>query len=139
MANELDGRGIYLIIDDSIFANEQGVTNSETKDSLETTNKHTPNKRKTFITGEGTGTITANGLYAITDETGYDGYHALKTKMKAGAAVTYELGYMQSGGLVETGSAIITSLNMTANRNEPATYDITLQKTGDYTETSYSS
>ena len=139
MANEKDGRDIYLIIDDLIFANENGLSNSETTDSLETTNKHTANKRKTFITGEGTGTITANGLYCITDPDGQIGYHALDTKRKAGTAVTYELGNFAAGGKVESGSAIITSLNATYNRNEPATYDITLQKTGDYTSDDYSS
>ena len=139
MANELDGSGIYLIIDDEIFANERGLTNSETMDSLETTSTHSTSKRKTFITGESTGTITANGLYAVTDATDYDGYHALKTKMLAGSSVTYEVGSRGARGEIETGSAIITSLNMTANENEPATYDITLQKTGVYTEAEYSS
>ena len=139
MANEKDGRDIYLIIDDLIFANEQGLSNSESVDSLETTNKHTANKRKTFITGEGTGTITANGLYCISDPSGQIGYYALDTKKKAGTAVAYELGNFAASGKVEAGSAIITSLNATFNRNEPATYDITLQKTGDYTIDDYSS
>lgn len=139
MANEKDGRGFYLIIDDNYFANEQGFTNNETTDSLETTHKHTPNKRKTFITGESTGTITANGMYGLTDAEGYSGYEALKAKQLAGEEVSYEIGLMEAGGKVESGTAIITAINLTANRNEPATYDISLQKTGAYTATDYSS
>ena len=139
MANEKDGRGFYLIIDDNYFANEQGFTNNETTDSLETTHKHTPNKRKTFITGESTGTITANGMYGLTDGVGFSGYETLKAKQLAGEEVNYEIGFMEEGGKVESGTAIITAINLTANRNEPATYDISLQKTGAYTVNDYSS
>ena len=139
MANEKDGRGFYLIIDDLIFANESGSSNSETFDSIETTHKFTPNARKTFIVGESTGTITANGLYGITDAVGYGGYDALKAKAKLREEVTYEHGYMGAGGKVESGSAIITAINQGADKNGAATYDISLQKTGDYTVTDYSS
>jgi predicted secreted protein len=139
MANEKDGRGFYLIIDNNYFANEQGFTNNETTDSLETTHKHTPNKRKTFITGESTGTITANGMYGLTDGAGFSGYETLKAKQLAGEEVNYEIGLMEAGGKVEAGTAIITDIKLTANRNEPATYDISLQKTGAYTVNDYSS
>ena len=139
MANELDGRGFYLIIDDLIFANEIGASNNETTDSIETTSKHTSSKRKTFITGESTGTISANGLVSLTDAFGDIGYEELKVKQLAGSSVTYEFGYMGTDGTIESGSAIITSLNMTANKNEAVTYDISLQKTGAYTTANYSS
>jgi predicted secreted protein len=139
MANELDGSGIYLIISDLIFANERGVTNSESGDSLETTNKHSTSKRKTFIGGETTGTITANGLYCVTDPSGTIGYESLKATYLARTPVTYEVGYVASGGKIESGSAIITALNMTANENEPASWDISLQKTGVWSIDDYSS
>ena len=139
MANELDGREIYLIINDTILVNEQGLTNNESADTLETTNKHTVNKRKTFIPSETTGTISANGSYCITDPTGYIGYHAIKALMKANTIVTYEIGKVASGGKIEAGSALITACNLSANRGSLVTFDITLQKTGDYTEGSYES
>ena len=136
---EVDGRDVYLVIDDLIFVNEQGVTNNETTDTIETTNKHTVNYRKTFIGSESTGTISANGSYSITDPTGYTGYHALKEKQKARTVVTYEIGKFATGGKIETGSGIITACNQTANRGSLVTFDITIQKTGDYTESTYSS
>lgn len=139
MANEINGSDIYLVVNDLTFVNERGVSNSETGDSLETTNKHSTNKRKTFIGGETTGTITANGLYCVTEAAGTIGYESLKTIYKARTAVTYELGYVATGGKIESGSAIITNLNMTANENEPASWDITLQKTGDFSVDDYSS
>lgn len=139
MANNIKGRDIYLIIDDDKFANEQGLTNSETMDTLETTDKHTPNNRKTFITDTSTGTITANGFYCLTDADGEVAYHSLKTKYKAGTLVAYELGYFDTGGVIESGNAYITNINLNANSGEVATYDISLQKTGDFTEGSYTS
>jgi len=134
-----NGTDIYLIINDLIFANEKGVANNETSDSLETTTKHSPSKRKTFIAGESTGTITANGLYEISDTAGDIGYHTLKALQLAGTAVTYELGYQATGGVIESGSAIITAINMSSDQNTPGAYDISLQKTGVYTEATYSS
>lgn len=139
MANEVDGRDVYLIIDDLILVNEQGLTNNETADTIETTNKHTVNYRKTFIGSESTGTISANGSYSITDPTGYTGYHALKAKQKARTPVTYEVGKFATGGMIESGSGIITGCNQSANRGSLVTFDITIQKTGDYTEAQYSS
>jgi len=139
MANEIDGRDIYLIIDDDRFANEQGLTNAETSDMLETTNKHTPNKRKTFIASESTGTITCNGLYCVDDPSGQTGYHDLKAKQKAGTEIEYELGYFANGGIIESGKGYITSINMNANRAEIATFDVTIQKSGDYAEAAYAS
>lgn len=139
MANELNGTGIYLIIEDDIFANETTVSNSESTDAIETTNKHSTAKRKTFIGGESTGTITASGMYCVTDPSGMTGYHDLKAFQLAGTSVTYEIGYVASGGMIETGEGIITACNMTAGKNEAATFDITIQKTGVYTEAAYSS
>lgn len=139
MANELDGREIYLIINDTILVNEQGLTNNETADTLETTNKHTVNKRKTFIPSETTGTISANGSYCITDPNGYIGYHAIKALMKANTQVNYEIGKFAAGGKIESGTAIITACNLSANRGSLVTFDITLQKTGDYSEDTYES
>lgn len=139
MSNEIDGRDVYLIIDDLIFANEQGLTNSETQDTMETTNKHTTNSRKTFIPGDGTGTIAANGFYCVTDPNGTAGYHALKAKMKAKTVVIYELGKFGTSGIIESGSAIITAVNMASALGSPATFDLSLQKTGDYTETPFTS
>ena len=136
---ELDGRDIYLILDDDIFASENELSDSEEADMLETTDKHTPNKRKTFISGETTGTITVSGLYVVTPGSGKIGYHDIKTKFKAGTAVSYELGYMGAGGKIEAGDALVQSISRTANRNAVATYSITLQKTGDYTEGDYTS
>jgi hypothetical protein len=139
MANEVYGGDVYLIIDDLILVNEQGATNSETSDMLESTNKHTPNKRKTFEYGESTGTISANGMLALTDPSGYAGYYALLAKQKARTKVTYEIGEMVAGGKVETGTALINSVNKAANRGELVTFDISLQKDGDYAVTTYSS
>lgn len=139
MANELNGSDIYLIIDNDIFANEKGVSNSESTDTLETTNKHSTAKRKTFIGGESTGTITANGLYCVSDPSGTTGYHDLKAKQLAGTAVTYEVGYVATGGIIESGSGIITACNMSADQNGAAVYDISIQKSGVYAEASYSS
>lgn len=132
MANEINGRDVYLVIDSQIFANEQGLTNSETTDTMETTSKHTTNGRKTYIAGDSTGTITANGFYCISDPAGTIGYHALKVHQKAGDILTYELGRFDGINEVEMGSCIITSINMNAALGSPATYDISLQKTGDY-------
>ena len=139
MANEVDGREVYLIINEKIFVNEQGLTNNETADTLETTNKHTLNKRKTFIGSESTGTISVNGGYCITDPAGYTGYHALKALMKAQTQVTYEVGKFAAGGMIESGNGIITGCNLTANRGSLVTFDVTIQKTGDYAEAEYSS
>lgn len=139
MANELDGRDIYLIINDTIFANEQGLTNSETQETMETTSKHSTSARKTFIYGDGTGTITANGFYCITDPSGQIGYHALKALKNAKTKVTYELGYFTAGGIIEVGTALITAINMTANLGSPATFDISLLKDGNYLEVNYDS
>jgi predicted secreted protein len=139
MANEIDGRDIYLIIDNDIFANEQGLANNETQATMETTNKHTTNSRKTFIYGDGTGTITANGFYCVTDPSGQTGYHDLKAKMKAKTKIVYELGKFGIGGIIETGTALITAINMKADLNSPATFDISLLKDGDYTEVNYDS
>jgi len=139
MANEIDGRDIYLIIDDDKFANESGLTNSENSDMLETTNKHTTNKRKTYLSSESTGTITCNGMYCVTDPTDTTGYHDLKAKQKAGTKIAYEVGYFADGGIIEAGNGFIQSITMNANRNEVATYDITIQKDGDYSEDTYSS
>lgn len=139
MADEIKGRDIYLIIDDDKFANEQGMTNSETMDTIEVTNKHTPDNRKAFITDTSTGTITCNGFYTLADGSGEVSYHSLKAKYLAGAAITYELGYFDTGGVIESGSALITAINLNANTGEASTFDISLQKTGAYAETAYSS
>jgi hypothetical protein len=139
MANEINGRDVYLILDDLKFANEQGLTNSETIDMLESTNKHSPNKRKTFIADESTGTITANGFYCITDPTGTAGYHALKAIAKAGTEISYELGNFATGGIIESGKCLINTITQNANRAELSTYDISLQKTGDWVEATYAS
>lgn len=139
MANEVDGREVYLIINDTILVNEQGLTNNESTDTLETTNKHTVNKRKTFISSESTGTISANGGYALSDPSGYIGYEAIKALQKAGTTVNYEVGKFDTGGIIEAGTAIITACNLTANRGSLVTFDVTLQKTGDYSSNPYQS
>jgi len=134
-----NGTDIYLIINDYKFAYEKDASNSENSDMIETTTKHSTSKRKTFIAGESTGKITANGLYEITDAAGDIGYHALKALQLAGTAVTYEYGYQATDGVIESGSALIESINEGTPQNGVATYDISLQKTGAYSEASYSS
>jgi hypothetical protein len=139
MANEIYGGDLYLIINDDKFGNEQGVTNNESSDVLETTNKHSASRRKTYKAFESTGTISANGLYTLADPSGMKGYHTLKALQLAGTAVTYEIGYFSTGGVIETGSGVIQTCNLSANRGELVTFDITIQKSGAYAEAAYSS
>jgi hypothetical protein len=137
--NEIYGGDVYLIINDDKFGNEQGVTNNESADMIETTHKHTPNKRKTYIPGESTGTLSANGVYTLEDPTGMKGYHTLKGYQKAGTLVNYEIGYFSTGGVIESGKGFIQNCNLSANRGEMVQFDVTIQKDGDYEEDAYSS
>ncbi len=139
MANEVYGSDIYLIINDMSFANEQGLTNNETSDILETTNKHSPSRRKTYKAFESTGTISVNGLYALEDPTGQIGYDALKALQLAGTEIEYELGYFSTGGVIESGNGVIQNCNMSANKGELVSFDLTIQKSGAYVTAEYSS
>jgi predicted secreted protein len=139
MADEIYGGDVYLIINDDKFGNETGVTNNESSDIIETTHKHTPSKRKTYIVGESTGTISANGVYTLSDPTSSIGYYSLLELQKTGEEVDYEIGYFSTGGIIESGKALIQNCNLSANRGEMVQFDITLQKTGDYDVDTYSS
>jgi hypothetical protein len=139
MADEIYGGDLYLIIDDDKFANEQGLTNNETSDVLETTNKHSADRRKTFKAFESTGTISVNGLYTLADPSGMTGYHSLKALQLAGTEIDYEVGYFSNGGVIESGKGVIQNCNLSANRGELVTFDITIQKSGSYSEDPYAS
>jgi predicted secreted protein len=139
MANNINGSEIYLIINDDWFANEKGLSSSGSTDVLETTDKHSTGKVKTYLSGEHGGTISVNGLYCVSDPSGQIGFHDIDALRLAGTAVTFELGYFASGGIIQSGSALITACNLSADQNSPGAFDVTLQKSGAYTESDYSS
>lgn len=123
----MDGRDILIKLNDQLFAGQTTGDISFEADEIETGTKLT-GKWKTFRSGELSATVDVEGLFNM-NETG--GTEAAFDEMKNGEEVDFFYGGETSGDTKFTGKAIITSLNISAPKNEEATASLTLRPSGE--------
>ena len=108
-------------------------SSNETVDTIDITTNDSSGGAKEFLAGEDTWTLTAEGklnpsvTYGITE---------LRTAKdaKAAVAVIFGKGVSTSGEWTLSGNAIITSLDVSAPKNDAVTWTCNLQGTGGLTE-----
>jgi TP901-1 family phage major tail protein len=127
---KLDGYDILVQTDAVAVVGQTGAGLDFVSDMIEITTKDS-NKFKEYLAGEKGGTITIDGLYDV--DTGANNTEDVFANLLAGTEVTWKWGkYATAGDKYFTGSAFISSLNMSAPKNEAATYSMTLQVTGEF-------
>ena len=127
---KLDGYDILVQTGGVAVVGQQGTSLDFVSDMIDITTKDS-NKFKEYLAGEKGGTITIDGLYDV--DTGNNNTEDVFASLLAGTEVTWKWGkYATPGDKYFTGSAIISSLNMSGPKNEAATYSMTLQVTGEF-------
>ena len=127
---KLDGYDILVQTGGVAVVGQQGTSLDFVSDMIDITTKDS-NKFKEYLAGEKGGTITIDGLYDV--DTGNNNTEDVFASLLAGTEVTWKWGkYAAPGDKYFTGSAIISSLNMSGPKNEAATYSMTLQVTGEF-------
>ena len=100
-------------------------------DMIDVTNADSAGGWKEFIRGEQGGTIQVDGLY---DQAATEGFSQAFADLVAGTSVTWKYGETTSGTKFYTGSALISNVGISGDKNDAATYTCTLQITGAVTE-----
>ena len=100
-------------------------------DMIDVTTADSSGGWKEFITGELGGTITVEGLY---DYNATEGFSDAFADLVAGTSVTWKYGETTSGSKYYTGSALISNVSVSGDKNDAANYTFNLQVTGSITE-----
>ncbi|NBV95528.1 MAG: hypothetical protein EBR90_01895 [Actinobacteria bacterium] len=101
-----------------------------TKDMIETTNKDSAGAKE-FIAGEYGYTMSVEGMFEEDASVGSSiSWKEILTDLLAGTSVTIVMTSNVSGDLKLSGSAFFNELNLTAPKNDVATFTASIQGTG---------
>lgn len=101
-----------------------------TKDMIETTNKDSAGAKE-FIAGEYGYTMSVEGMFEEDASVGSSiSWKEILTDLIAGTSVTIVMTSNVSGDLKLSGSAFFNELNLTAPKNDVATFTASIQGTG---------
>jgi len=101
-----------------------------TKDMIETTNKDSAGAKE-FIAGEYGYTMSVEGMFEEDASVGaLISWKEILTDLLAGTSVTIVMTSNVSGDLKLSGSAFFNELNLTAPKNDVATFTASIQGTG---------
>ena len=136
-ATGINGSAILLKIEISgtpkIVQGQVSGTHDGTVDTAETTHKLSANGAKTYIPTEHSFTISAECKVDPSDATNAT-YSQVYAAFKAKQIIDYSYGSTVAGQKYYSGECIITGLSESAPQSDCETFSITLQVTGDETE-----
>jgi predicted secreted protein len=112
------------------IANATSNDFSITKDMIETTNKDSAGAKE-YIAGEYGYTMSVEGMFEEDASVGASiSWKEILTDLIAGTSVTIVMTSNVSGDIKLSGSAFFSDLNLTAPRNDVATFTASIQGTG---------
>lgn len=112
------------------IANATSNDFSITKDMIETTNKDSAGAKE-YIAGEYGYTMSVEGMFEEDASVGASiSWKEILTDLIAGTSVTIVMTSNVSGDLKLSGAAFFSDLNLTAPRNDVATFTASIQGTG---------
>ena len=126
----VNGTTMILDIDGTLISCETHSNLSLTKDMIETTCKDSGSS-KTYIAGEGGGTIDVTANYSQSPAYGYSEAFAA---YDAGTEIVWKFGSTVATEKYYTGSAIFSDIALANPQNDKSTWTGTLQITGTVTE-----
>lgn len=128
---KIAGKYLVVTVGANIYTALRSSSLDLAADMIDVTTADSTGAWKEYITGELGGTINVEGLY---DHAATDNVGAAFDDLKNGTALTFKYGSVEGGEKYLTGSAIISTLNFGGDKNDAATYSLTLQITGPVTE-----
>jgi predicted secreted protein len=112
------------------IANASSNDFSITKDMIETTNKDSAGAKE-YIAGEYGYTMSVEGMFEEDASVGASiSWKEILTDLIAGTSVTIVMTSNVSGDIKLSGAAFFSDLNLTAPRNDVATFTASIQGTG---------
>ena len=112
------------------IANASSNDFSITKDMIETTNKDSAGEKE-YIAGEYGYTMSVEGMFEEDASVGASiSWKEILTDLIAGTSVTIVMTSNVSGDIKLSGAAFFSDLNLTAPRNDVATFTASIQGTG---------
>ena len=112
------------------IANATSNDFSITKDMIETTNKDSAGAKE-YIAGEYGYTMSVEGMFEEDASVGASiSWKEILTDLLAGTSVTIVMTSNVSGDIKLSGAAFFSDLNLTAPRNDVATFTASIQGTG---------
>ena len=127
---KMDGRLVALIIGSATLMGRTTGSLDMSADMLDTTTADSAGAKE-YIGGEYGGTVQVGALY---DPEAIEGFSESFGYLKAGTILTIKWGPTTPGSTYYTSSALISSVNLTGDKNSIASYTVNLQLTGAITE-----
>jgi TP901-1 family phage major tail protein len=125
--------GKYLVV--TVGSNAYTALRSSTfemaADMIDVTTADSTGGWKEYLAGEKGGTISIEGLY---DTSATEGFEEAADDLISGAVATFKYGETESGTTYWTGSGLISSVSITGDKNDGASYSLTIQLTGAVTK-----
>jgi hypothetical protein len=108
-----NGTAVLVMIDGDVVGSQRNVTFEETNAEVDTSSKDA--REMTVIAGRYSATVSLDALYVPDD----NAYQRLKVAMRSGALIT--LIREEEGDVLESASALVTSLSEAAPDQDAAT------------------
>jgi len=125
------GKYLVISVEGNIYTALRSSSLELAADMIDITTADSTGGWKEYLTGELGGTISVEGLY---DHSATDNVSTAFADMVAGTSLTWKYGTTTTGEKYLTGEAIISNVTYGGDKNDAATYSITLQITGAVTE-----
>jgi len=121
--------GKYLVVHagSNIYTALRSSSLELDNDMIDVTTADSTGGWREFLPGEKGGTITVEGLY---DTTATEGFEEAADDLIAGTAITWKYGQVGAGETFWTGSGYISSCSISGDKNDGASYSLTIQITG---------
>jgi hypothetical protein len=118
----MNGSDVLLMIDGDVIGSQRGVTFEETTAEVDYSNKD----QREMIVGAGRygATVSLDALYVPDD----NGYERLKAAMRNGSLITVIR--QEEGTVLESASALVTSISEAAPDQDAATIAVSLRISG---------
>lgn len=117
-----NGTAVLVMIDGDVVGSQRNVTFEETNAEVDTSSKD--QREMTVIAGRYSATVSLDALYVPTD----NAYQRLKAAMRSGSLIT--LIREEEGDVLESASALITSLSEAAPDQDAATVSASFRISG---------
>lgn len=123
---KIDGKLIVLQFGGVTVAGQTTGSINFSADMLDATTKDSAGWKE-FLAGEKNATISVGGLY---DPAAAEGAEEIIAYLFVGSALTWRFGQLTAGGSYWTGSGVITSISIQADKNTLSAYTVEVQNTG---------
>ena len=124
------GKYLVVTVGTNIYTALRSSSLELAADMIDVTTADSTGGWKEYLTGELGGTISVEGLY---DHAATDNFGSAFDDMVAGTPLVFKYGEVEGGTSYLTGSAIISSVSCSGDKNDASTYSITLQISGPVT------